>query len=212
MSENEHLEQIGHIKKMMEENSKFLSLSGLSGVFAGMIALVGAFFAYGIMQNYKIDPFANQMYERISVKDLTAMTMELSILAIVVLLLALFGGLLFTFLKTKKSGTKLWNSSSRRLLINLFIPLFTGGVVCFAFIFHGNSVYVAPATLIFYGLALLNASKYTYRDIRYLAICQMLLGLLAMFFLGYGFMFWIVGFGFLHIFYGVIMYVKYDRK
>lgn len=212
MSENEHLEQIGHIKKMMEENSKFLSLSGLSGVFAGMIALAGAFFAYGIMQTYGIDPFANQLFERITASKMAAMTIELSILAIVVLVLALFGGLLFTYLKSKKSGTSLWNSSSRRLLINLFIPLATGGIVCFAFLFHGKSAFVAPATLIFYGLSLLNASKYTFRDIRYLAICQILLGLLSMFFLGYGFMFWIVGFGFLHIFYGIIMYVKYDRK
>jgi hypothetical protein len=212
MTNNEHLDQINHIKKMMEENSKFLSLSGLSGVFAGITALVGAFFAYGILKDYGISPFGNQLREYIFEKDIDPMTFKLLVVAAAVFIIAIVGGFLFTYLKVKKEGAALWTSSTRRLLINLAIPLFAGGMMGLAFVKDGNTVYIAPISLIFYGLALLNASKYTLRDIRYLAICEVLLGILGMFFLGYGFIFWIIGFGFLHILYGVIMYFKYDRK
>jgi hypothetical protein len=220
MTNNEHLDQINHIKKMMEENSKFLSLSGLSGVFAGVTALVGAFFAYGILTSHNINPFGNQMRSSslldkslyLDINDYNQMVWELVIVAVSVFAIAIIGGFIFTYLKVKKEGASLWTSSTRRLLINLAIPLFAGGMMGLAFIKDGNTVYIAPISLIFYGLALLNASKYTLRDIRYLAICEVLLGILGMFFLGYGFIFWIIGFGFLHILYGVIMYFKYDRK
>ena len=38
----EHLEQLSEIRDMMKESTQFLSLSGMSGVFAGILALVGA--------------------------------------------------------------------------------------------------------------------------------------------------------------------------
>ena len=71
---------------------------------------------------------------------------------------------------------------------------------------------VAPTTLVFYGLALLNASKYTLGDVKYLGYTQVILGLICAVFPNYGFWFWVIGFGFMHIVYGLIMYVKYDKK
>jgi hypothetical protein len=65
--------------------------------------------------------------------------------------------------------------------------------------------------LIFYGLALINASKYTYNDIRYLGISELLIGLCSTLFLGYGLFFWAAGFGLAHIVYGALMYFKYDK-
>jgi len=68
---------------------------------------------------------------------------------------------------------------------------------------------VAPLTLIFYGLALVNASKYTLSEIRSFGIAEIVLGLIAMAFIGYGLLFWAIGFGLLHIIYGIIMHVRY---
>ena len=66
--------------------------------------------------------------------------------------------------------------------------------------------------LIFYGLALINSSKYTFFEIRYLGIAEIVLGLIASVFVSSGLILWAAGFGLLHIIYGIIMYYKYERK
>jgi hypothetical protein len=66
--------------------------------------------------------------------------------------------------------------------------------------------------LIFYGMALLNGSKYTYHEIRALGILEVLLGLIASMNLGHGLLFWALGFGVLHIIYGVLVWYRHERK
>jgi hypothetical protein len=65
--------------------------------------------------------------------------------------------------------------------------------------------------LIFYGLALLNASKYTLKEIRYLGMSEICLGLIASAWVQFGIVFWGIGFGMLHIIYGTFMYFKYEK-
>ena len=120
-------------------------------------------------------------------------------------------GLILTWRSAKKNGQTIWDATAKRMLINLMIPLVTGGFFCMILLMHGLIGLVAPVTLIFYGLALINGSKYTLDDIRYLGICEIILGLLASIFIGYGLLFWAIGFGVLHIVYGMLMYNKYER-
>jgi len=131
--------------------------------------------------------------------------------AAIVLILAISSGIFFTTRQARKKGLKMWDASSRRLLINMAIPLVAGGIFCLGLLYHDLFGLVAPATLVFYGLACLNASKYTLNDIRYLGILEITLGLIATFFLGFGLEFWAFGFGVLHIVYGLIMYYKYEQ-
>ncbi|MET0760350.1 MAG: hypothetical protein ABWZ56_08010, partial [Flavobacterium sp.] len=91
-------------------------------------------------------------------------------------------------------------------------PLATGGIFALLLLRNGNYGLIAPVTLIFYGMACINASKYTFRDIRYLGITVTVLGLIATEFSGYALEFWALGFGVCHILYGSMMYFKYDRK
>ncbi len=131
--------------------------------------------------------------------------------AFLVLVFAVGTGIILTTRQARKKGQKIWDSTSQRLMINMTIPLIVGGVFCLSLLFYGIVGLVAPATLIFYGLALLNASKYTLEDIRYLAYCELALGCISTLFIGYGLMFWALGFGVLHIVYGASMYYKYER-
>ena len=50
-NQNEHLETLSEIRTLMERSSKFLSLSGISGISAGIIAIVGVV-AASIYQGY----------------------------------------------------------------------------------------------------------------------------------------------------------------
>ncbi|SDD15109.1 hypothetical protein [Niabella drilacis] len=201
---NDPKEDLQHIRQMMERSSRFISLNGLSGVAAGTIALIGAAIAYCLFQQYGIDYFSGDRYAYSY-----ELEWKLFLLAAGILILALGSGILFTIQKSKRNGLKIWTSTTRLLLGHLLVPLIAGGLFCLALFYHGLFGLIAPATLLFYGLALVNAAKYTFSDIQYLGYCEIFLGIMASFVPGYGLIFWALGFGILHIIYGLLMYKKY---
>jgi hypothetical protein len=200
-SQHPSLEALQDIKRMMERSSRFISLSGLSGLSAGICALAGAYIAHGWVDEY---------YR--GVTDLHTIRLKLVILALIVLALAICSSLYFTWRKAKKNSLPIWDHSSRKLLINLSIPLATGALFVAGLIYHNEGRLVASSTLVFYGLALVNASKYTLSEIRYVGILEILLGIVSMYYAEDGLYFWAIGFGLIHIIYGLIMWWKYDRK
>lgn len=207
MNQKEQLDTLNDIRNIMNRSSKFISLSGLSGIFAGVTALVGAYFAHKALKGYVAGDYGYGMDADSDIE------IELLKIGMLVLIIAVLGGIFFTYRQGKKKNLPLWDNTSRNLIINLFIPLFTGGLFVIGLLLnHSNSVgLIAPSTLVFYGLALINASKFTYSDIRFLGICEIILGIIAMFNIGLGLYFWAVGFGVLHILYGSIMYFKYEK-
>lgn len=190
----------------MEKSSRFISLSGLSGVMAGIYALIGAAIAHELVYTSQII-----VYEQLVMRDVRGNLTSLIIIALSVLSLTIITGIFLTKRKAKKEGVKSWDKTTKRLLINLFIPLIAGGILVIIFYQQGLIALIAPVTLIFYGMGLINASHYTYRDIRFLGISEVILGLLASAVLGYGLLIWAIGFGVLHIVYGAMMYFKYER-
>jgi len=204
------LDQLSDIRQLMERSSRFISLSGLSGVFAGIYAIIGAGAAYWYL---RINIATRVRYDYIienggiKIDFLTFFILD----AGSVLLLALLTGIYLTTKSAKKNNQSIWDKTAQKLLINMAIPLITGGVFCLAMLNHHLFGLIAPAMLLFYGLALVNASKYTHGDVRQLGICEIVLGLLSSFFIGYGLLFWTIGFGVLHIIYGIVMYYKYEK-
>ena len=153
--QKEHLQAITDIRSMMERSSRCISLSGLSGVFAGIFALIGAYLAYT-----KLRASSYQNTRGVSGEDIVEVTVYFIEIASAVLIASLLVGTLLTIRNSKRKGISVWDNSAKRLLINLGIPLVAGGLFCLVLLFHGIIGLVAPATLIFYGLALINASKY----------------------------------------------------
>ena len=207
---SDSLQEVKDIKRLMERSSRFISLSGLSGVSAGICALIGAAIArYGIFGNYY------SLYNirgNFSAGDFATLETRLLLLAAGVFAAAFLTAFYFTWQKAGNQGIPLWNHTSRRLFWNMVIPLAAGALFILGMLQHDEWNFVAPASLIFYGLALVNASKYTLTDIRYLGYCEIVLGILNMQWLGKGLYFWAIGFGVLHIVYGIIMWWKYERK
>ncbi|WP_113923440.1 hypothetical protein [Cognataquiflexum aquatile] len=203
MEKEKYIQDLRQIKEIMDRSSKFISLSGLSGVAAGIIALAGAWYAYRNI--YTESDFYGYQVVTISSESIASIIG----LGALILILAIGAGLFFTAQKAKKANQKVWNSQAKRLLINLSIPLVTGGLLSLIFLSRGFIGIIAPLTLIFYGLALVNASKYTHEEIRSLGIIEIALGLLSAYFIGFGLLFWAIGFGLLHIVYGIIMHYRY---
>jgi len=212
-SAEQSLETLQDIKRMMERSSRFISLSGLSGVSAGICALVGAYFAHSMIYSYQHYAGPESLSpERLSAEGRDVFEWHMIGLAIAVLVAALLTSTLFTWRKARKNNLPIWDHASKKLAINMAIPLAAGGFFAFGLLENGGWNYVAPACLVFYGLALVNASKYTLTDIRYLGLLEIALGCICMYFPHEGLYFWTGGFGILHIIYGLIMWWKYERK
>lgn len=206
-NQEEQLNALSDIRKMMDRSSRFISLSGLSGVFAGIVALVGAYFT-----NKELNSYNNGGYGYGIDADLN-IEITLIKISIIVLLVALTGSFWFTYRQSQKKKLPIWDKIAKAMFINLAIPLATGGFFIIALLFNqtDSANLIAPSCLVFYGLALINASKYTYTDIRFLGICEVVVGIIAIFNSSYGLYFWAFGFGILHIFYGLMVYFKYER-
>jgi hypothetical protein len=202
----EYEKDIASIRTMMERSAKFISLSGLSGVLAGIYALVGATAAYYTV-HYPVSPFDYRIY---SIREPGSLWKLLAI-ALLVLVASISTGLWFSSQKAKKHNLKLWTSATRILVMNLAIPLVSGGIFILIMLYTGHFGLAAPACLIFYGIALIQGSTNTFDEVRYLGFCEIGLGLLSACFPGYGLIFWALGFGVLHIVYGTIMHNKYDK-
>jgi len=199
-------QELAEIKSMMERSTRFISLSGLSGILAGTYALIAAGLAYSWIY-YPNPPYGF----RINVVLDNSTLAKLTVTALVVLVISLTTALVLSQRKSERNSSKLWTPASKRFVKALLIPLVIGGLFCLALLSRGYTILIAPATLVFYGLALINASHFTLSDIKYLGYCQLILGTVSAFFPGYGLILWAIGFGVMHVIYGAMMYYKYDR-
>jgi len=188
---------------MMEQSSRFLSLSGLSGILTGLYALVGAYFANQIIEfeTSSGQPFSDS-YTTVAL---------LLYLAIAVLVLSFVTIIFLTYRKTKRDGHKIQSKGTRLLMVNLAVPLVSGGILISIFFARGFYDIVAPSMLIFYGLALVNASKFTRQEIFYMGLCEIVIGIIAALFPGYALLLWAFGFGVIHLMYGTIMHFRYEH-
>lgn len=202
MSNKDYLKDISEIKNLMNKSSRFISLSGLSGILAGIYALVGATMTYYYVTTYS---YGTLLLDGWVFKTIVFILFMVAFLSIVT-------GIYLTTKKAKKNGEKIWDTSSRRLIFNFLIPLVVGGLYILIILSQGRYGQTGGLMLIFYGLALINASKYSIGNIKYLGYTEIILGLIATLYPGYGFWIWVIGFGFMHIIYGTYMHFKYDKK
>jgi hypothetical protein len=205
--DTDYLQDIEEIRSLMEKSSKFISLSGWAGIFAGIFALLGSYIAFTYLdfnpQSLSVVPESNpfQQTQIFSVVQL----------ALLVFLLAISFALFFTHRRAKRKDELLWTPTAKRLVINMAVPLFTGGILILLFISKGFIGFVAPFSLLFYGLALFTISKFTFDEVKILGLIEILLGLISVYKVSLGLLFWAIGFGVVHIIYGIYVYFKYEK-
>lgn len=201
-STKDHIQDLAEIRSMMERSSKFLFLSGLAGLFAGLYAIAGA--AYAI---YKLGFTPDQVFYDYSTGD----PLQVVLLAAIVLLLSIGTALTLSARKASKAGDKIWTASTRRLLAHVSVPLFAGGIIVLIFFEQMLLGLMAPFTLIFYGMALFTAGKFSFDELKMMGVIQTFLGILSLWLIEYSMIIWGFGFGVLHIVYGIYVYLKYER-
>jgi uncharacterized membrane protein HdeD (DUF308 family) len=197
MNKDKALESVNEIKELMEKSSKFISLSGLAAIMAGIYALVGAYIATQV-----ITPDTHLI-----------VALELmAIIASLVLVAAAVTACILSYYKSKKTGQKFFSRLTYRALWNFSLPMLTGGVLCISILMHEYYDILASVMLLFYGLALVNVSKFTYSSIIWLGYAFICLGVVDCFWEGHSLLFWTIGFGGFHILYGILFYLHYERK
>ncbi|SDZ94319.1 hypothetical protein SAMN05216365_12532 [Porphyromonadaceae bacterium NLAE-zl-C104] len=205
MKDNEAVEAVKEIRVMMEKSSRFLSFSGTSAILIGVYALAGAFIVHRIILSVEDIP-------GYSVPGWIGIVPDIVLVALIVFVLSLVTILFFSAPKARKMNSSFVSGVAYRTFLNFFLPLATGGVFCLALLVRGEAGIIAPVMLLFYGLSLINASKYTYGSIFWLGCGQLLLGLICAFFPGTGLLLWSIGFGVLHIIYGIYFYFRVERE
>ncbi len=209
--QQDQLDAIKDIRSMMERSSRFLSLSGLAGIVVGLIAISGVIVAYNFLGMQFNEP---GYYTRIVNPDGSLNNTVYQFLLtelILLLVVALVVAITLSMRKASAKSLPIWDATAKRLVINMAIPLVAGAIFCCILLFHGHVALILPTTILFYGLAIFNASKYTLHDIRSLGVIEILLGLIAAFYVDYALLFWALGFGVLHIAYGLYIYFKYEK-
>lgn len=211
MTKEKYLDDLKEIRTIMDKSTRFISLSGLSGIMAGIYGLLGSAVGFYIINTQKIY-FNTFSYEKLTAGDILSNHGLIIIgTALIVAGLSIITAYFLTIKKARKHNQKIWSSQSRRLVLNFLIPLATGGLFVLVLMQYKLIGLVAPAMLIFYGLSCVNASKYTIGTVKYLGITCIALGLINTQFIGYGLYFWALGFGVCHIIYGAVMHFKYDQ-
>jgi hypothetical protein len=205
--DKDYLQDIEEIRSLMEKSSKFISLSGWAGIFAGVFALLGSYIALTYLdfnpQSLSVDT-ENNPFQQTQIFSVVQ-------LALIVFLLAISFALFFTHRRAKRKDELLWTPTAKRLVMNMAVPLFTGGILILLFISKGFIGFVAPFSLLFYGLALFTISKFTFDEVKILGLIEILLGLISVYKVSLGLLFWAIGFGVVHIIYGIYVYFKYER-
>lgn len=202
-----YTQDLAEIRSMMERSSKFLSLSGWAGTLAGIYALVGAYIAYSY---YSFNP--NKVaYSNTELQNTFSNLTEALLIAIAILILAIGTAVLLSYRKGRSKNENIWNATSKKMLGSMSVPLLTGGILILILIAKGLIGLIAPISLLFYGLALYNASKFTYSELKFLGITQIVLGLIGSYFVEYGVLLWAIGFGVVHIIYGIFIHIRHER-
>jgi hypothetical protein len=206
MKEETYIEQISHIHQILAQRTKFNALSGLSGILAGVYALIGSAIAARII--YRSDTLLyNDFKSGVGSDGIVA----LWIVAFVVLIASIGTGLYFSYKKAKANGELLFNQAGKKVIKEFALFMVTAGIILIILYSKGYLYLLSPMCLIMYGLAHIHIASFINSEVRSLGLAILMIGLVSLLFPGYGLVAWTLGFGVMHIVYGFLMWYKYER-
>lgn len=203
MDANRAADELKAIRELMERPVRYSTMSGLSGVLAGLASLAGVFADLYVSGRYADRPAE-------------AVRINMGIWA-GVFLAAFAAATVPTRLRERKRGMPFWSRIKKQILLTI-LPPFVGGVgltaaiVCRWWIGDGPNMWgLIPAIwMLFYGLALWQVGLFSPAEIRVLAVAFLLAGLAAAA-LFHTYPYWAMGltFGGFHIVYGVVVWIRH---
>lgn len=212
MENKEALNTLNEIKDLMEKSSRFQSISGLSIVIVGLLASVVSAGAWLMLLPHSDISWLPTTCNGILINS--PFRTKIAVFSALLLLVISFSTVSFFSLhKMKKQrGAVSFDSTLRRCLFHFCVPMVVGGLLCAAMLLQGHYGLTSTFMLVFYGLALINCSHYTSSSIAMLGYAQLVLGVVDCFAVSHAILLWWLGFGLMHILFGIYFIIKYDRR
>lgn len=204
MKHQQHLENLSELKGILSRNTRFLSFSGLAGVIAGVLALIGQTVAVMYYLSHPEIDITKKLAPEHAIVFLT--------ISAAIMILSVGVGYVLTNKNIKKTGEKLNSGLIKNTLLNICLPIAVGGVMCLMAYMQGHNMVIPSYMLLFYGLALFGGSKYSFDDLKMVGSAFILLGMVSYFDPSLSIFTWGLGFGILHIVYGLQIYFQRERK
>jgi hypothetical protein len=195
----DYIKDIAEMRSIMERSTKFLSLSGVAVVLIGVYALVAVYIAYQVIGYDPREATSPDMINKLL--GFGAIVMAVSVITVIFL----------SRQKAIRRNEKFWNPTFRRLLVHALTPLLTGGILILIFIAKDLPAFIIPLSLVFYGLMLYTAGKFTFPEFQAIGLVEIALGLFSAYYTPYSLGSWAIGFGLVHIGLGLYLYFRYER-
>lgn len=199
MDKESALKDLYEINSIIDRSKRYTSISGVSIGIAGVFAIIGLFMANGVLKG-EFGNFTTSQRELVC--------MYIFGLVLVLSLLVMF---ILSSFKSVKSGEKIWNDKALKCLYSFFYPIATGGILSFLSYQNQQSDVVLSIQLIFYGLACIAGSPFSFKEFKWLGIGCLILGITSVVFPYYNLIFWGIGFGLFNIGYGLYIHFKYEK-
>lgn len=194
------------IKEMMSQSSKFISLSGLSGIVIGLLTILSV---YIFSTQYQINPLDGEAQALSSLTENELLRLYNA--SVVLLIFSLIITFLMSKHKAKKEGKDIWGPASRQLISSMALPFSFGFLFCSILFFKAPDM-VLPLSLLVYGFSLFSGSRNTLNSIKTFGIIQMSLSVICLLFSGYSILIWTLGFGLSHAIYGAFMHINQSKN
>ena len=186
----------------MEQGKSYFSLKSLSGILIGI---------YGLATVYLIDKLTSgegSGIEMVSQLPILFLQIGITAIAVVFIIISLFTLWIRAKRRAKSEGKKLWNTSNKKIRLQTLITLLVLIVVIIVIANQGYYSLVTPISLFFYGLFLLNLSRFSSKGLVFLSIGEVLLGVAAYMIYDKEIFFLALGFGLLPIIYGAATFLS----
>ncbi|MEP3969927.1 MAG: hypothetical protein ABJM08_13010, partial [Nonlabens sp.] len=145
MKTDKYLDDIKEIKSLMNKSTRFISLSGMSGVMAGIYALIGGVFGYFIIEKARENGTRDTLDRLTTTPWDQNPSLQILVVAAIVLFMAVLTAFFLTKAKASKHKQKIWTKQSIRLVVNFMVPLNIGALFTLALLQYHLIGLVAPA-------------------------------------------------------------------
>ncbi len=186
----------------MQQNTSHFSLSGISGILLG---------TYGLLTVYLINMLTSTYgdgFEGSSQLPIALLEIGIQVLAVIMILISLISLRIRAKRRARKNNRKLWDLHSKKVRFHTLIPLLLFVIVLVIIANKGYYSSITPLLLFLYGVFLLNLSRFSVGSLKYLAIAEIILAVIAYFIYDKEMLFLGLGFGFFHIIYGSLTFGK----
>ena len=211
MKEIEVKQTLDDIRDMMSKSSRFQAISGWSIIVIGVFAAIASLMAATVIGIVDVPFFGN--LQRYATLNTPTKIQAAAVIALVLFTVCLLTVFIFAIVKSKRHNLRFtFDKRMAQMLLAFFIPLLAGGLFSMAMVLQHHYGLTSSIMLMFYGLALINCSHYTYPILRWLGYTELLIGIIDCFTMSHALLFWFLGFSVAHILFGIIYVIMFDRK